>query len=187
MKKRILPLIVISLFALIFYSCGANKEISNEENLHKNSKAEKSGIVSELLEQARQYYVTALSNQDLKDHSASETISNYESALRIVNNLSYYPGIENNEAYVELGKSIIDDYKKYVDGLPELPVDVSFAALEEWMGKTLPEIQMSDEKNKTKKSTIVSADVPLEINSYVQQWLDYFNDKGRKHMEVWLI
>ena len=185
MRKRHLPLVIISLFSLIFFSCGGNKEITKNDSTKKNSiKVQNGGIVSEMLEQARQYYVAALSGQEKSP--TSETVKKYESSLRIINNLSYYPGIENNEAYVELEKSIIDDYRKFVDGLPEVPVEVSFAALEEWMGKNLPEIQMSWEKDKKTKSVIIPADIPLEMNPIVERWLDYFTTRGRPHMQVWL-
>ncbi len=186
MKQKILPFIVISFFALLLSSCGGNKEITRDENTPgKNEGIVKGGIVSEMMEQARQYYISALAKQDI--NSTSETVTNYESALRIVNNLSYYPGIEENEAYLELEKSIIEDYRKYVDGLPELPVEVSFAALEEWMGKNMPDEQFAlKDKEKDTNSVVIPADVPLEVNSYVEQWVEYFTGKGRKHMELWL-
>ena len=185
MRERQLLITIISLFALLFYSCGANKEITQNDRFNKNiEKVQSGGIVSELLEQARQYYIAALGNQEKSP--TSETVEKYESALRIINNLSYYPGIENNEAYVELEKSIIEDYRKFVDGLPEVPVEVSFAALEEWMGKNLPEIQMNWEKDKKTKSIVIPADVPLEINPVVERWLDYFTSRGKQHMQVWL-
>lgn len=186
MKQKILPFIAISLFALLFSSCGGNKEITRDDNSsHTNKDVQQGGIVSEMMEQARQYYISALAKQDI--NSTSETVSNYESALRIINNLSYYPGIEENEAYLELEKSIIEDYRKYVDGLPELPVEVSFAALEEWMGKNMPDEQFSlKDKGKNQNPVIIPADVPLEVNSYVEQWVEYFTGKGRKHMELWL-
>ncbi len=186
MKQKILPFIGISLFALLFSSCGGNKEITRDDNTSYNATSvHKGGIVSEMMEQARQYYISALAKQDI--NSTSETVSNYESALRIINNLSYYPGIEENEAYLELEKSIIEDYQKYVDGLPELPVEVSFAALEEWMGKNMPDEQFSlKDRGKDEKPVVIPADVPLEVNSYVEQWVEYFTGKGRKHMELWL-
>ncbi len=186
MRKRILPLVAISLFALLLGSCGTNKEIAKDENSKTTQpNIQKVGIVSEMLEQARQYYVAALAKEE--QNSTSEAVSNYESALRIINNLSYYPGIEQNEAYNELEKSVIDDYKKYVDGLPELPSNVSFAALEEWMGKSMPEIKVNlDEKTKEPKKVVIHADIPLEINSYVEQWIEYFTGRGRDHMQLWL-
>ncbi len=186
MSKRILPFVAISLFVLIFYSCGTNKEIAKDENSStKPTSVQKVGIVSELLEQARQSYIAALAKQE--QNSPSEAVSNYESALRIINNLSYYPGIEENEAYLELEKSIIDDYKKYLDSLPELPPNVSFAALEEWMGKSMPELKTKPDENLklTKKAHVIS-EIPMEDNSYVDQWIDYFTGRGRDHMQLWL-
>jgi membrane-bound lytic murein transglycosylase D len=187
MSKKLLPLFAISLLALFFYSCGANKEIAKDDySKETQTNVPKGGIVSEMLEQARQFYVAALAKQEL--NSTTETINNYESSLRIINNLSYYPNIEQNDAYIELQKSIIEDYRKYVDGLTELPVDVSFAALEEWMGKTMPDVQftLKDKGKITKPTSIVSSDIPLEINPVVEQWVEYFTARGRKYMELWL-
>ena len=186
MSKRILPFVAISLFLLLFYSCGTNKEIAKDENSsNKQTSIQKVGIVSELLEQARQSYIAAQAKQE--QNSPTEAVSNYEAALRIINNLSYYPGIEENEAYVELEKSIIDDYKKYLDSLPELPSNVSFAALEEWMGKSMPELKAKPEENlKPAKTVDAVSEVPLEENSYVDQWIDYFTSRGRDHMQLWL-
>ncbi|MDR3667041.1 MAG: LysM peptidoglycan-binding domain-containing protein [Ignavibacteriaceae bacterium] len=187
MSKKLLPLFAISLLALFFYSCGANKEIAKDDNSKETQvTVPNGGIVSEMLEQARQFYVAALAKQEL--NSTTETINNYESSLRIINNLSYYPNIEQNDAYVELQKSIIEDYRKYVDGLTELPVDVSFAALEEWMAKTMPDVPLNlkDKEKITKPVSIVASDIPLEINPLVEQWVEYFTARGRKYMELWL-
>ena len=187
MSKKLLPLFAISLLALFFYSCGANKEIAKDDNSKETQMTvPKGGIVSEMLEQARQFYVSALAKQEL--NSTTETINNYESSLRIINNLSYYPNIEQNDAYIELQKSIIEDYRKYVDGLTELPVDVSFAALEEWMGKTMPDVQLTlkDKEKISKPISVVSTDIPLEINPVVEQWVEYVTARGRKYMELWL-
>ena len=187
MKQKLTTFFAISLMALLSFSCSANKETAKSENtqIEKND-TQKVGIVSEMLEQARQYYVIALAKEE--KNSTTETVSNYESALRIINNLSYYPGIEQNEAYMELQKSIIDDYKKYVDSLPELPNNVSFAALEEWMGKSLPEIKGNSAKSKlvVTQKVPVTSEMPLVTNSYVDQWIDYFTGRGRDHMQLWL-
>ncbi|MFO7446878.1 MAG: LysM peptidoglycan-binding domain-containing protein [Ignavibacteriaceae bacterium] len=186
MTKRLLQYVVISLFSLLAVSCGGNKEIAKKDNSADQTKTvNKGGIVSEMLEQARQHYVAALAKQEL--NSTSETVTNYEAALRIINNLSYYPGIEENSAYAELENSIIEDYKKYVDGLAELPVDVSFAALEEWMGKTLPEPSVAEAEVVPGQSPmVIPAEIPLEINSHVEKWIDFFTGRGRKHMNLWL-
>jgi len=173
----------ICLCTFLFISCGANKEVTKNESITTKSNYPQSGIVGEMLEQARQFYVQALAKQE--EGTPSEVVTNYESSLRIINNLSYYPGIDSNEAYVELENSIIEDYRKYVDGLSELPSDISLSALEEWTGKALPELQLSQDE-KELNPVIIPADVPLEVNSYVEQWIEYYTGKGRKHMEIWL-
>ena len=186
MKETVLRFIVISLLSLIVASCGANKEITRYENTDASQKTvQHGGIVSEMLEQAREFYVTAISFQN--QNNPSEAVSNYESALRIVNNLSYYPGIDENEAYVELEKSIIDDYRRYVDGLTDLPDEVSFSALEEWLGKTFPEIQTNWTENRNRNPVIIPADIPLEINPVVEQWIEYYSGRGSKHISTWLM
>ncbi len=185
MKKSFLLFIASSLFALLAISCGTNNEIAKDSSKDSLKESPKSGIVSEMLEQARQFYVSALAKQDA--NSTNETFENYESALRIINNLSYYPGIDQNEAYVELEKSILEDYKTFVDGLSELPVDVSFAALEEWMGKTMPEIKVATEDGAENYTpVIIPAEVPLEVNPVVEQWVEFFTGKRRKQMQTWL-
>ena len=101
MERKLLSFLVITLFTL-FLGCGANKEITKQDDNSSEKTSYNGGIVSEMLEQARQAYVAALAKQEL--NSTAEAINNYEAALRIINNLSYYPGIEANEAYVELEK-----------------------------------------------------------------------------------
>jgi membrane-bound lytic murein transglycosylase D len=143
------------------------------------------GIVSEMLEEARQYYVLALRKQEI--NSTKETVENYEASLRIINNLSYYPGIDENAAYLELENSIIEDYKNFVDGLDELPEGMSFAAYEEWMKDSVPEIEVATTELDETKRVIIPADIPLEINSYVEQWITYFTgSKGSVVMRRWL-
>lgn len=185
MKVNVLKFVVISLLSLIIASCGANKEITRYENTDNSQRTiSHGGIVSEMLEQAREFYVTAISFQN--QNNPSEAVNNYESALRIINNLSYYPGIDENEAYVELEKSIIDDYRRYVDGLTDLPEEVSFSALEEWLGKTFPEIQTNWTENRNRNPVVIPADIPLEINPIVEQWIEYYSGRGAKHIRTWL-
>ena len=187
MKKKNIWLLAVSLLAFVLTSCGTNKEVAkNEQAVTTQPEIQKSEIVSELLEQARQSYVSALAKQEI--NSVAEAINNYENALRIINNLSYYPGIEENDAYTELSTSIIDDYKSYIDGLPELPENASFAALEEWIGKSIPEISLAANKKtaEPREKIVIDSEIPLVVNAQVQQWVDYFQGKGKHHMALWL-
>ncbi|BDQ02107.1 LysM peptidoglycan-binding domain-containing protein [Ignavibacterium sp.] len=179
--KKIL-LLPFALLILNFWGCSGSEVTQTE--LKQETNVSKTGIVSELLEEARQNYVMALKKQEL--NSINETVEFYESALRIINNLSYYPGIEKNEAYKELENSIIDDYKNFIDGLSYLPEGVSFAAYDEWMRKAVPEIELSLKDDDTHPKLVIPADIPLEVNSYVEQWLNYFTGKGSDAMRRWL-
>lgn len=184
MKKIVLiPIIVFVSFLII--SCGSNPQVTNRQiQDEKINETNNYGVVSELLEEARQYYVLALKKQEL--NSPKETVENYENALRIINNLSYYPGIDNNAAYLELETSIIDDYKNYVDGLSELPEGISFAAYEEWMKETVPELDITHKLVEENTRIVIAPDFPLEVNSYVDQWMNYFTGKGSSVMRRWL-
>lgn len=187
MKRTILFILTISLSYLIS-ACSTTNINSNDKSATKTVKSavKPTVIVNELLEEARQNYVNALAKQET--NSVSEAVNYYEAAIRIINNLSYYPDIEENEAFTQLEKSIGEDYQKFVDGLTEVPEGVSFAALQEWMGKSLPEIKIKHEVQETKPSQVVIvSDFPLEINSYVEQYIDIYS-KGRFRylMERWL-
>ena len=176
---------LISLLIMFLYSCSGNKEITKEERTIPPQKTiDRGSIVSEMLEQARQDYLTALERKEAGDTTG--TVAHFESALRSITNLSYYPGIENNDAYVELENSIIEDYKAFIDELGTLPEGVSFGAYEEWMKESTEEIDSSPETESDQITEVVAADIPLELNSYVQQWIDYFTGRGRVTMYNWL-
>lgn len=183
MKKIILIPIVVFI-SLLISSCSSSPEITHQNQTEVTQNNNRVGIVSEMLEEARQSYVLALRKQEL--NSTKETVENYESALRVINNLSYYPGIDENTAYLELEKSIIDDYKNYLDGLDELPEGLSFAAYEEWMKESVPELELATTEPDETKRVIIPADIPLEINSHVDQWITYFTGKGSGAMRRWL-
>ncbi len=179
MRLNLLKLSVILLSIAFLYSCSGSDEITKKKDDALNQKG---NVVAEMLEQARQFYLIALEKQKLG--LVEETVQNYESALGIINNLSYYPGVDNNEAYIELETAIIEDYKSYVDGLQELPPGVSLAAYEEWMKGYVSEIELSETINQERE--VIPADIPLEVNGYVEQYLTYFTGKGEKSMRLWL-
>lgn len=181
-KYLLIPIAIFS--SLLLFSCASSPEISNNHKIENDEATNRVGIVSEMLEEARQFYVLALRKQEL--NSIKETVENYESALRIINNLSYYPGIEENAAYLELENSIIDDYKSFVDGLNELPEGISFAAYEEWMKESVPELEIADNEFVKTERIEIPSEIPLEVNTHVEQWLNYFTGKGSGAMQRWL-
>lgn len=145
--------------------------------------------INEMLESARKDYVHALYQQKLG--FKIETLNYYESALSTINKLSYYNEIEENSTYVQLENSIVEDYQKYIESLDELPENASIGALEEWMNKKIPDvIQENDSVNvkvdKGPTTIVVVGDFPLEVNRYVEKYIEYFTGKGRHYIESWL-
>jgi membrane-bound lytic murein transglycosylase D len=179
MRRILLKLPILLIVISILYSCSSSDEITKKKDEALNNKG---NVVAEMLEQARQFYLTALEKQNLG--LIEEAVQNYESALRIINNLSYYPGVDNNEAYIELETAIIEDYKTYVDGLTEVPPGVSLAALEEWMKGHISEIELPEDAKHQRE--IIPGDIPLEVNGYVEQYLTYFTGRGERSMRLWI-
>lgn len=188
--KKLLFLPIIALISFVFSSCGIFKSTekpSQEIVQDTSSVAEPPSVVNQMLESARKDYVNALYQQKLG--FKVDALNYYESALSTINRLSYYPDIEDNAAYSELENSIVEDYQKYVESLDELPQNASISALEEWMNKRIPDIPVDDDTTKVdteKSTTVVVGDFPLEINRYVEQYIEYFTGRGRHYIESWL-
>ncbi|MBE2280963.1 MAG: LysM peptidoglycan-binding domain-containing protein [Ignavibacteriaceae bacterium] len=186
MIKGLKLLLIIPVLVSVFVGCGANTEIINkEEQTGSRYPANKSEIVSELLEQARQFYVSALQKQSA--NSVNETIINYESALRIINNLSYYPGIEDNSAYSELESAITEDYKAFIDSINELPDNVSFAAIEEFMNKNIQKFEAVVTEYELPISSLeIKTEIPHEINPMVEKYIELYSVRSKRHVGDWL-
>ena len=85
MHKKIISLLIVFILSIIISSCATQNEIIDNkttvpETLNTNQ------IVNQLLEQARQDYLSAIEN--VKIDSVIDAIENFESALNIINNLS---------------------------------------------------------------------------------------------------
>lgn len=145
-------------------------------------------IINDQLEEARLAYIDALTAQN--EGNVLSALQSYESAISVINALSYYPEMEENEAYNELEASIIEDYQAFIEKLDEIPSEVSISAFEEWTSRRIPDIQLTEQEEKEISEetgdVIVVGDFPLEVNKYVEQYIEYFTGRGRKHMEIWL-
>ncbi len=181
--------VIIFTIGLFINSCSnfnfvSEKELYQQDSLAAVIKTER--IINELLETSRQKYVDALKKETVGSTSAA--LFAFDSALSIITELSYYPNIEENEAYTELEKSIMDDYHIFIESLPELPEEVPDYAYEEWLNSHLAELTDPEleDVEVDERSTIVIGDFPLEVNKYVEQYIEYFTGRGRRHMEYWL-
>lgn len=187
--KKFSAFLYIAIFSIIIISCSTFNN-SHEFDAYKQDSlatiVKTEAIINELLETSRQKYVDGLTNQALDN--VKEALFAFDSSLIIISELSYYPNIEENEAFVELEKSIVDDYHTYINSLDVLPEDAPSYAMEEWMNSNMLESTVLDlgDVEVDNKSVIVIGDFPLEINKYVENYIEYFSGKGRHHMEYWL-
>lgn len=189
MFKKFLILVLIVCVTLFISSCSVFKvETAQTETISDDSTAaDPNVVINILLEEARKEYVNALKFRTTK--SVEEAINSFENSLKIINSLSYYPEIENNDAYSELDNAVKDDYKLYVESLDELPENVSLFAYEEWLRKEIPdtlETTEEIEKDIETKAEINLNGFKLEINNQVEKYIEYFTGRGRKHMNNWL-
>jgi len=190
-KTYLIPFLVI-LLSILFTSCSIFETSDYDKNANANDKGELDPqvLINNLMEEARLEYIDALANQSLG--YIPEAIEAYEGSLSKINRLSYFPNIENNDTYNELESTIIEDYQKFVDSLKVIPEGASISALEEWSNNQIPEFipeEISveqDSLNSAVSGMIVVGDFPLEVNTYVEQYIEYFTGRGRKYMQAWL-
>ncbi len=135
-----------------------------------------------LLETARQHYLAALEAQSNGDSTLSA--DEFEQAIQFLNEVSYYPDIENNNDFNELSKSVIEDYEKYIASIDELGPQSSVFALREKLNLDVDKIDIS--KVKIPHEVVTGTTVPLIMNDQVERNISFFMDKGRSHFERWL-
>src|SRR5207249_5429026 len=75
-------------------------------------------ITLQLLERARQHYLSALNAQEQGDSTLSA--SEFEYSIALLNELGYYPNIENNHDFDSLSHSVVQDYEKYISSIDSL-------------------------------------------------------------------
>ncbi len=139
-------------------------------------------VTGQLLEGARQHYVAALEAEESGDslRSAAE----FEYAIGILNELSYYPNIESNKDFNDLSHSVIEDYEKYIASIDELGSQTSIFALRQ---KLTDMTEMADSVGQDiPRSIITTTTIPLVINGHVEQNIAFFQGKGKHHFDHWL-
>jgi len=147
-----------------------------------DSLADESVLIAQKLELARQHYLAALGAQEASDSTLSE--HEFEQAIEILNELSYFPEVESNKDFTDLSRSVIEDYEKYIAVINDLGPEASIFALREKMNVEIEIIDPS--KLEIPKDDIVDAEVALPYNEYVERVISFFMNKGREHFERWL-
>ena len=177
-KSAVLLLTSFILYSCSFFNSVLQKNDVTAVNLDTLETLDPSIIVNELLEDARLEYMDALANENLGYTEAA--LESYETTMQIINKLSYYPDIEENDAYIELENSIVEDYQNFINSLDELPKNASISAFEEWTNKNIMEINFDDvdhEKYSETRETIEVGDFELEVNRYVERYILRQNDR----------
>ncbi len=139
-------------------------------------------VIAIRLESARQHYLSALQAQTIGDSLLS--VDEFEQAIGILNEISYYPDIENSQEYNELSRSVVEDYEKYIASIDEVGPESSIFALREKLNLDIDKIDLS--KIKIPNIKIPETTIPLQINDLVEKNILFFMDKGRDHFERWL-
>jgi membrane-bound lytic murein transglycosylase D len=140
-------------------------------------------LVSVMLEKARQHYVSAMNAADNGDSARSA--GQFETAIQILDELSYVPEIENNRDFNDLSKAVIEDYEQYIARIDSLGPQTSIFALREKLNQV---VESSDSVGAARpKAVIQGTTIPLVVNSLVEQNIAFFQGRGRVHMERWLV
>ncbi len=139
--------------------------------------------VDRLMGIARSRYASALRLQGIgnQDSSAVE----FERAITVLNDLSYYPGIESDSDFVDLSQRIIGDYEKYISTIQTLGPGTSVFALQEKLSQIVDSINVNGVKF-PKPEHLATGKVPLVMNRFVEQNLKFFTTRGRWHMQEWI-
>jgi membrane-bound lytic murein transglycosylase D len=138
--------------------------------------------IMQRLEMARQHYLLAIASQEVGDSISSGM--EFETAIQILNEVGEYAGIDSLQEYLDLSKSLIEDYEKYITQIDSLGPDASVYALREKLNQVLE--QMDTTGVKIPRLEIKETTVPLPFNEYVEKATAFFMGRGRYHMERWL-
>lgn len=139
-------------------------------------------VVSAMLEEARQHYLSAISAQGNQDSARSA--SQFEQAISILDQLSYVPEIENNRDFNDLSKAVIEDYEHYITKIDSLGPNSSVFALREKLNQITEQTDITGASTTTE--IIQGTTVPLVVNRLVEQNIAFFQGRGREFMERWL-
>jgi membrane-bound lytic murein transglycosylase D len=139
-------------------------------------------VTAQLLESARQHYLRALQAEDEND--SSQAAVEFEYAIEILDQMAYYPNIDDNRDFNDLSHSLIEDYEKYIANIDSLGSETSVFALRAKLDEIDEAADSASED--VPKEIIQTTTVPMVINGHVEQNIKFFQGKGRPHFERWL-
>ena len=151
-------------------------------NAASDTLSEDMEIILQRLEQARQHYLLALASQE-----SGDTVScgiEFEAAIQILNELSDFSSIDSSKEYLDLSKSLVEDYGRYIAQIDTLGPNASVYALREKLNQV---VEQGDTTGlKIPRIEIKGTQVPLPLNEYVERATAFFMGRGRHYIERWL-
>jgi len=138
--------------------------------------------ISEKMELARQHYLNALSSQETGDTTAA--LSEFEQSIQILNDLADDTDVESGKDYIDLSKSLAEDYEKLLVTSGKIDENTSVFALREILSQEVETIDTA--KVTIPKVDVVGAGVPLPLNDQVEKNLAFFMGRGSHYIEKWL-
>lgn len=139
-------------------------------------------LIVAMLESARQHYVSATAAAENGDSSRS--VIQFEEAISILDELSYIPDIESNRDFNDLSRAVVEDYERYITAIDSLSPESSIFALREKLNQVV-DVPDTGAVGPT-RPIMQGTTVPLVMNDLVQRHIEFFQGRGREHMERWL-
>lgn len=140
------------------------------------------------LEEARRHYLLAMRASE-RGYS-TEAAKNFESAMRILNDLITYPNIYSNPEFTKLSESVIRDYEEQITSLDEMDPNSSFFVLRDKIFQEVESIPVATRfagRDRLKGTDVASLQIELTDNTPVQQSISFFTtDRGRRIFGKWL-
>lgn len=139
-------------------------------------------LIAAMLESARQHYVSAAGAAENGDSSRS--VIQFEEAIAILDELSYIPDIESNKDFNDLSRAVVEDYEHYITSIDSLSTESSIFALREKLNQI---VEVPDTTALGPPRPIIQGTtIPLVMNDLVDRHIQFFQGRGREHMERWL-
>lgn len=153
--------------------------------------------VNKSIDLARTKYSDAL--RFIEKGDTSKAAKYFEDALKELNALLSYPGIDQNDEFYDLTQSIIDDYETYVQNIDDLDEDTPIFIIRDKFYKdmelatkstikTIPkETKVAESKPEITEFPEDSTIIPLPKNEFVVKNIQYLSQtKARRFFTKWL-
>ena len=155
---------------------GASSSAAVEEYVRNDS------TMYAMLEMARQHYSSAVRAEEKGD--SLRAAMQFEEAINLLNELSYFPDIESNKDFNDLSRSVVEDYESYIAEIDSLDPGASIFALREKLNQITDESDTIEDGSS--KRVYQGTTIPLVVNRLVEKHVAFYQGKGREHMEAWI-